>query len=630
MSSALPPPRYSLAISELAAAYRERRLTPLALIDTLLERIAALRAPGLWITLASAESLRAQAQRLEQRDPASLPLYGIPFAIKDNIDLAGVPTTAACPGFAYTPTQSAYVVQRLLDAGALAVGKTNLDQFATGLVGTRSPYGACPNSFDPSYISGGSSSGSAVAVALGLASFALGTDTAGSGRIPAAFNNLIGLKPTCGLLSPRGMVPACRTLDTISIFALSAEDAARVLRVAAGFDEAEPYSRAPPAAAGTATWARGPSPAPFRFGVPRAEQLRYFGNEDYPRLFARAVARLESLGGAAVSIDFSPFLETAELLYAGPWIAERYAAVEATLRAGVALLPVTRSIIEAGAGSSAVQAFRAQYRLAQLRRTSMHVWREIDVLVTPTAGTHYRIEEVESDPITLNTNLGYYTNFMNLLDMAAVAVPTGFTAGGLPFGVTLSAPAWSDEALLAMAARLQRLEGATQGALPCALPPEPDFDWKAAAPEINAGINPGFDGDIDGGIDPGIDVAVCGAHLDGLPLNGQLRERGAVLVARTMSAPCYRFYALPGGPPARPGLVRVAAGGAAIEVEVWRVPDAAFGGFVAGVPSPLAIGKLQLADGRQVCGFLCEPHAVSGAEDITAHGGWRRYLASRL
>jgi allophanate hydrolase len=616
MSSGLPPPRYSLAIAALAAAYRERRLTPLELIEMLLERIAALRAPGIWITLVPAESLRAQARALGQRDPASLPLYGIPFAIKDNIDLAGVPTTAACPGFAYTPTESAYVVQRLLDAGALSLGKTNLDQFATGLVGTRSPYGACPNSFDPRYISGGSSSGSAVAVALGLASFALGTDTAGSGRIPAAFNNLIGLKPTCGLLSPRGVVPACRTLDTISIFALSAEDAAVVLRVGAGFDEAEPYSRAPPTPHFTAPWASSHSRAPFRFGVPRPEQLRYFGNEEYPPLFERAVARLESLGGVAVSIDFSPFIEAAALLYAGPWIAERYAAVEATLRAGVALLPVTRAIIEAGAAPTAVAAFRAQYRLAQLRRTTMRVWGDIDVLVTPTAGTIYRIEEVQADPIALNTHLGYYTNFMNLLDLAAVAVPAGFTGGGLPFGVTLAAPAWSDEALLALAARLQRIEGATSGALPWPLPQEACFAWNPAALGADAGI------------DAGIEVAVCGAHLDGLPLNGQLRERGAVLVARTRSAPRYRFYALPGGPPARPGLVRVASGGAAIEVELWRVPSAAFGSFVAGVPAPLAIGKLELADGRQVCGFLCEAHAVSGAEDITAQGGWRSYLSS--
>jgi allophanate hydrolase len=605
--NAVLPGARSLAISELAAAYRSGSTCPLELVELLLERIGAHGSHHIWISVLPAERLRAQARELAGRDPSTLPLYGIPFAIKDNIDLAGMPTTAACPGFAYMPAQSAFVVQRLIDAGALPIGKTNLDQFATGLVGTRSPYGACANSFDPRYISGGSSSGSAVAVALGLASFALGSDTAGSGRIPAAFNNLIGLKPTCGLLSPRGMVPACRTLDTVSILSVSAEDAARVQRVAAGFDEAEPYSRLAPVSAGSAPWVGGIARPAFRFGVPEPAQLRFFGNQDYPRLFDAALARLVELGGQAVMIDFAPFVETAELLYQGPWIAERYAVVEAALRAGVALHPVTRGVIEAGAGLSAVQAFRAQYRLAQLRRTTERVWREIDVLVTPTAGTIFRIEEVEANPVQLNSQLGYYTNFMNLLDLAAVAVPAGFTAGGLPFGITLAAPAWSDEALLALAARLQRRDGATQGALRSALPQEAGFDWSAAA--------------------AGIELAVCGAHLEGLPLNGQLRERGAVLVARTKSAPQYRCYALPGGPPARPGLVRVASGGAAIELEVWRVPSAAFGSFVAGVPAPLAIGKLELADGRRVCGFLCEAHAVRDAQDITAYGGWRGYLA---
>jgi allophanate hydrolase len=606
VSPALPAGGRSLAIAELGAAYRERRTTPAELVEMLLERIDALPARGIWITLVPPERLRERARGLGGCDPATLPLYGIPFAIKDNIDLAGIPTTAACPGFAYTPSHSAYVVQRLIDAGALPIGKTNLDQFATGLVGTRSPYGACANSFDPRYISGGSSSGSAVAVALGLASFALGTDTAGSGRIPAAFNNLVGLKPTCGLLSPRGMVPACRTLDTMSILSLSAEDAARVQRVAAGFDEAEPYSRAALAPAAAAPWVGVARPA-FRFGVPNPAQLRFFGNTEYPELFATAVARLEQLGGQAVTIDFAPFAETAALLYDGPWIAERYAAVEAALRAGVALHPVTRSIIEGGAAPSALQAFRAQYRLAQLRRTTGRVWRDIDVLVTPTAGTIFRIEQIEAEPLRLNSELGYYTNFMNLLDLAAVAVPAGFTAGGLPFGITLAAPAWSDEALLALAARVQHRDGATQGALPWPLRAEPGFDWRAAA--------------------GGIEVAVCGAHLEGLPLNGQLRERGAVLVARTRSAPHYRLYALPGGPPARPGMLRVAGGGAAIELEVWRVPSAAFGSFVAGVPAPLAIGKVELADGRQVCGFLCEAQAVGDALDISAYGGWRDYLA---
>jgi allophanate hydrolase len=594
----------SLCITDLLAAYRARRTNPVALIEQLLTRITGADDHAIWITLLPPERLLAQARLLADRDPASLPLYGIPFALKDNIDLADVPTTAACPAFAYTPAQSAYVVDRLIEAGAIPIGKTNLDQFATGLVGTRSPYGVCRNSFDPTYISGGSSSGSAVAVALGLASFALGTDTAGSGRIPAAFNNLIGLKPTCGRLSPRGVLPACRTLDTVSLLTLTAEDAALVCRVAEGFDAAEPYSRAGGEALRLAAFAHGP----FRFGVPGAQQLQFYGNDDYARLFDAAALQLERLGGQRVSIDFAPFLETAELLYQGPWVAERYLVIEALLaRDPGALHPVTREIIAAGARPSAADAFRAQYRLQQLRRTTSQVWQQIDVLLTPTAGTIYRIAEVEADPVRLNSRLGIYTNFMNLLDLAAVAVPSGFTGAGLPFGVTLAAPAWSDLQLLRLAARLQRCGTPRLGALPLPLAAAPAFDWDTLA--------------------GGVPIAVCGAHLQGLPLNHQLVDRGAVLLQRTRTASHYRLYALPGGPPERPGLVRVDADGAAIEVEVWALPTAAFGSFVAGIPAPLAIGKLTLADGRQVCGFVCEAHAVRQARDITGFGGWRAYQA---
>src|ERR1700733_3096198 len=407
----------SLSISDLSTAYRERRTTPLALVEELFTRIAAAE-PGIWITRLPQHSLE-YARRLAGQDPASLPLYGIPFAIKDNIDLAGVRTTAGCEQFAYLPEDSAHVVTQLIRAGAMPIGKTNLDQFATGLVGTRSPYGICRNSFNPEYISGGSSSGSAVAVATGMASFALGSDTAGSGRVPAAFNNLIGLKPTCGRLSSRGVVPACRTLDTVSLLTLNAEDAALVCRVAEGFDALEPYSRPIGQPLRLGAFAHGP----FRFGVPRPEQLQFFGNDDYARLFEAAAAHLERLGGERVAIDFAPFLETAQLLYQGPWVAERYIVIEALLRRDpYALHPVTRQIIEAGARPSAADAFRAQYRLQELRRIASQVWRRIDVLLTPTAGTTYRIAEVEADPVRLNTQLGIYTNFMNLLDLAAVAV----------------------------------------------------------------------------------------------------------------------------------------------------------------------------------------------------------------
>jgi allophanate hydrolase len=604
MNAPAPSIAPSLCITDLRAAYRERRTTPLAVVEQLLARIAAAADHRIWITLLPVERVLEQARRLGERDPASLPLYGIPFAIKDNIDLAGVPTTAACPAYAYTPAHSAYVVARLIEAGAIPIGKTNLDQFATGLVGTRSPYGVCRNSFDPAYISGGSSSGSAVAVALGLASFALGTDTAGSGRIPAAFNNLIGLKPTCGRLSPRGMVPACRTLDTVSLLTLTAEDAALVCRVAQGFDAAEPYSRPAGAASRLGAFAAGR----FHFGVPRPEQLQFFGNTEYARLFGVAVSQFERLGGLRVEIDFAPFLETALLLYQGPWVAERYLVIEELLRRDpAAVLPVTRQVIEAGAAPSAADAFRAQYQLQQLRRLTSQAWQRIDVLLTPTAGTIYRIDEVEAEPLRLNSQLGIYTNFMNLLDLAAVAVPCGFTSGGLPFSVTLAAPAWSDFELLRLAARLQRCGAPRLGALPIALGPAPPFDWAA--------------------LSDGIPLAVCGAHLQGLALNHQLLERGAVLLERTVTAPQYRLYALPGGPPARAGLVRVDAGGSAIEVEIWSVPAAALGGFIAAIPAPLGIGKLTLTDGRDVSGFLCEAHAVHGALDITAFGGWRAYQA---
>ena len=622
MSTAAADTPPSLVITDLLAAYREHRTTPEAVLQRIYTRIAAATGHNIWITLLPLEQALAQASRLAARDPKSLPLYGIPFAIKDNIDLAHVPTTAACPAYAYTPEQSAFVVARLLEAGAIAIGKTNLDQFATGLVGTRSPYGACRNSFDPDFISGGSSSGSAVAVALGLVSFALGTDTAGSGRIPAAFNNLVGLKPTCGRLSPRGMVPACRTLDSVSLLTLTAEDAAVVCRVAQGFDALEPYSRRPgqpPRLATATTTANGAAKAAtgsLRIGVPRPDQLQFFGNHEYARLFDAAVAQMLELGGELVPIDFAPFLETAQLLYQGPWVAERYVVAESLLRRDPqAIYPVTRQIIEGGGKPSAADAFRAQYRLQELRRITEQAWQQIDVLLTPTAGTTYRIAEEQADPVRLNSQLGVYTNFMNLLDLAAVAVPAGFTAAGLPFGVTLAAPAWSDFELLRLASRLQRSGAARLGALPLPLGAPPEFDWRTSGGAIPN----------DAPVHDAVSLAVCGAHMQGLPLNHQLLERGAVLLERTLTAPNYRLYALPGGPPARPGLVRVPAEGAAIEVEVWSVPAATVGSFIGGIPAPLAIGKITLANGRAVSGFLCEAYAVSEARDITGFGGWRAF-----
>jgi allophanate hydrolase len=464
----------SLALADLAAAYRDGRTTPVDVVNLVYERIGALPERGIWISLLSRESALEHAMNLTGADPASLPLYGIPFALKDNMDFAGARTTAACPAYAYTASVTAPVVERLMRAGAIPIGKTNLDQFATGLVGVRSPYGACGNSFNPDYISGGSSAGSAVAVALGLASFSLGTDTAGSGRVPAAFNNLIGLKPSLGRLSIRGIVPCSRSIDTVSIFALTAQDAARVCRVAEGFDAADPFSRRIPPAARSIELIR----RPFRFGVPQPHQLRFFGNADYPPLFDAAVARLQRLRGEAVLIDFATFAEASALFVRGPWVAERYLVVEEVLRrAPEALHPVTREVIENGARIPLVEALRVLYRLQELRRLTEPVWDDIDVLVTPTVGTHYLIAAIEADPLRLNLNLGYYTNFMNLLDLAGVAVPAGFTGAALPFGVTLVGPAWSERALLQLAADMQHHETARLGAQNILLPDEPNFDW---------------------------------------------------------------------------------------------------------------------------------------------------------
>ena len=598
------PPIPSFLIRDLQAGYARGAFTPSDVVHTALERIESATDRRAWISRLAPDVLLARARALEERGPAGLPLYGVPFAIKDNIDLARTPTTAGCPEYAYEPAASAHVVERLIAAGAIAIGKTNLDQFATGLVGTRTPYGACRNAFDAAFVAGGSSSGSAVAVATGAVSFALGTDTAGSGRVPAAFNNIVGLKPTRGRLSTRGVVPACASLDCVSIFALTAADAARVLAVAEGFDPADPFARPCPA--------RSPSFGPaLRLGIPRPGQLDFAGDRAYERLFAEAVAMLEQLGAALVEIDLEPFLDTARLLYEGPWVAERCAAVGEFLASHPeAGLPVTRSIILAGARPTAVDAFRASYRLAKLARAAAATWAAVDAMALPTTPTIFRVDEVEADPVRLNGVLGRYTNHVNLLDLAAVAVPTGFRPDGLPFGVTLAAPAWSDHALLALADRLHAAARVPLGALG---QPQPGDDPPQLPP----------------GEPRGLPLAVCGAHMENLALSPQLTSRGARLLARTRTAPAYRLLALPGGPPERPGLLRVARGGASVEVEVWAVPAEALGPFVASVPPPLAIGKVELADGTRVSGFVCEAIAAEGATDITAFGGWRAYLAGR-
>jgi allophanate hydrolase len=542
-------------------------------------RIEAHGNRNVWIHLIPEEETLALAESLNE----DLPLYGQTFAIKDNIDLAGVPTTAACPDFAYTPARSARVVERLIAAGAIPIGKTNMDQFATGLVGTRSPYGACSSVCDARYISGGSSSGSAVAVAAGLVDFALGTDTAGSGRVPASFNNIVGLKPTRGLLSASGVVPACRSLDCVSIFAATCASARAVFEATCAFDPADAFSQRP---GQPKAWpSRG-----FRFGVPSPDLLKFFGDESAPDLYEAAVLRFQHEGGERVGFDARPFLDAGALLYDGPWVAERLAAIREFARSHPdSLNPVVARIIFGAESLTAVDAFEASYRLSALARAAETQWERIDFMLLPTAGAAYTHEQVAADPVGLNTNLGYYANFVNLLNLTAVSIPAGFRSNGIPFGVTLIGPAWSDDALLSTAS----------GSF-------------AYCPE-------GY-----------VPLAVCGAHLTGQPLNDQLTDAGAFLIESGKTSPEYRFYALPGTVPLKPGLVRVPRDGASIEVEVWAIPETRFGQFVARVPPPLAIGTCSLESGRQVKSFLCEPFAVEDAQDITEQGGWREFLRSRV
>jgi allophanate hydrolase len=564
----------NLALSFLRAGFAQGRLDPGAVVEHVLARDAAVADPAIWITPPDAAGLRARAETLRNLpESARGPLFGVPFAVKDNIDVAGLPTTAGCPGYAYTPERSAPVVQRLLDAGAILVGKTNLDQFATGLVGVRSPYGTPRNALAPDRVPGGSSSGSAVAVAHGIVSFALGTDTAGSGRVPAALNGIVGLKPSRGVLSAEGVVPACRSLDCVSIFTTSAADAEAVLELTLGMSDGDAYARAL-VPRDLPAW-RG-----LRVGVPAVPE--FFGDELMEAAFTLAVARARLLGAEIVPIDLAPFAETAALLYGGPWVAERWQAVGAFIAAEPdAVHPVTRRIIVAGREIGAADLFTALHRLEALRRRTGEAWRRMDVLLVPTVPVFPTLAELEADPVGPNTRLGTYTNFVNLLDLAAIAIPSGSRADGLPFGVSLIAPAMTDRALCGLAR-----------------------DW--------AGL---------------VELAVVGAHLAGMPLHHELD--GAPLVERTTTSPDYRLHALAGTVPPKPGLVRTTSGGAPIEVEVYALDALRFGAFTRNVPPPLAIGSVQLPSGRWVKGFVCEPFALEGAEDITAFGGWRAYRAAR-
>lgn len=576
---------------------------PVEVIDEVFARLGRIDDPNIFIHLCDPDRIREAAEALGSYDP-SRPLWGIPFAVKDNIDVAGIETTAGCPAYAYTPTQDAFVVAKLRAAGALVIGKTNLDQFATGLVGVRTPYGAPLNSIDPAIVPGGSSGGSGVVVGHGAVTFSLGTDTAGSGRVPAALNNIVGLKPTLGTLSASGVVPACRTLDTISIFAMTVDDAYAAFAVAEGYDPDDAYSK---------KYAHQSLSAPTtmpRVGIPNANSIKFFGDNAQQAAFERDVSVLSQTGAQIVEIDFAPLYAIAAMLYQGAWVAERHTVIAELLSKDAnAVFPVTRQIIEAAETMSADDAFMGLYRLAELKREAEPLLADLDLLCVPTIPTFATVAELDADPVGPNNTLGTYTNFVNLMDMCGIAVPTAPRTDGRPGSVTILAAAGQDAQVAAVARQFEkdcpRKMGATSYPLaaPAALP--------AAAEDT-------------------IDLAVCGAHMTGLPLNAQLTDLGAQFKQATKTAPNYRFYALAGGPPARPGLVRsLQSHSASIKVEIWSLPKTALGHFMSGIPAPLSIGTVELADGAQVKGFLCEASATADAEEITHLGDWRTFLASQ-
>ncbi|MFC0203959.1 allophanate hydrolase [Novosphingobium soli] len=582
-----------LSAGAIAAAVNAGETTAVAVAQGTFARVEAYASvqPQIWISRATREELLAAAAAVDARVAAGeeLPLAGVPFAVKDNIDVVGFETTAACPAFAYEPQDDAGVIARLLAAGAVCVGKTNLDQFATGLNGSRSPYGIPRNASNLAYVSGGSSSGSSVAVAAGLVAFALGTDTAGSGRVPAAFNHLVGFKPTKGRWSTRGLVPACRTIDCITVFTDKTADARLVDKVIAGFDVADPFSK---------PLADRPLSVK-RIGVPRRGQRVWFGDWESEYLYDRALERLATLG-EIVEIDLAPLLEAAQLLYGGPWVAERTAAMADILAANpLAVDPTVRAVVEPGAAMSAVELFNGIYRMAELKRHADLMWKTIDVLAFPTTGTTYRVAEMLAAPVALNSNLGLYTNFVNLLDMAAIAVPAGVRANATGFGITLIGPADSDGALI---------DAADAYLAVADLPPPPPLDLEGKMQTVK--------------------LAVVGAHLKDMPLHWQLTSRDAEFVGAFETAPSYRLYAMADSVPPKPALV-FSEDGAPIKVEVYELGVAEFGSFVVDVPPPLAIGTVTLADGSTVKGFVAEPRALQGAEDITGLGGWRAYMMTK-
>jgi allophanate hydrolase len=586
----------SVTASQIATAVQSGETSAHAVMVAALERIAAYDAvqPQAWISRFPDAALVEAARAIDARVASgeTLPLAGVPYAVKDNIDVAGLPTTAACPGFAYAPERSAEVVARLEAAGAICIGKTNLDQFATGLVGTRSPYGAPGCVYNLDYISGGSSSGSGVVVAAGLVPFALGTDTAGSGRVPAALNGCIGLKPSKGRWSSRGLLPACRSLDCISVFTADVADARLVDALVAGFDPADPFSRDLPPRSLT-----GDAPV---FGIPLAAQLEFHGDAQSAELFEGALVRCRAMGATIVDVDIAPLLEAAKLLYSGPWVAERAAAVGAFIEQRPdAVHPVVAAIIKSGWRYSGVDTFQGIYTLQQLIRETAALFADCDALLLPTCPTIYTRERLHEEPYALNSRMGLYTAAINLLDLAAIALPAGYRHDHTGFGISLIGPAFSDVALIDLGERLM-----------------------AVAPNVPPPLDLAHREDH-------VKLAVVGAHLEGMPLHWELTTRDARLLARTKTAAAYKLYAIADSVPPKPALVHVGLGGSAIEIEVYELSLTHFGSFVANVPPPLAIGTLTLESGEAVKGFIAEPRAITGAEDITSFGGWRGYMEQR-
>lgn len=597
-----------ITIKELLHRYQSGESTPQKYV---LDSISTIRAisseakDSAWIAIATDAQISMQLKNLElltkEKSISQLPLYGIPFAIKDNIDAYEWETTAACPDFAFKPKKNATVVQKLIDAGAILLGKTNLDQFATGLVGTRSPYGAVPNTFDPQYVSGGSSSGSASVVARGLVCFSLGTDTAGSGRIPAAFNNIVGTKPTPGLVSTEGVFPACKSIDCVSIMTLTAADANIVLDVMKSTDaDRTQESQFHPKPKSINHFGE-----PIRIGVPM--NCQFLDDGRYQKSFTQAIQTARALDVEFVQVDIDPFVKAGKLLYDGPWVAERFAVTENFLNSNPnSFDPSVKQIILSGAPYTASQGFRAIYQLKELEIEAKKAWAECDVILVPSAPNHPTLEDLKNHPISKNSELGMYTNFVNLMRLCAVAVPAGFTEAGMPFGITLIAQEGSDNALLELAAQWQLLFGLTLG----------KSTTKASPAELSIPKNN----------KDSIEIAVVGAHLKGMPLHSQLTDRNARFIKTCKSAKSYRLFALPATSPPKPGLVKTNSKGAAIDLEVYAMPASEIGSFLGLIPAPLGLGNIELDDGTWVKGFICEPYAIEGAKDISDLGGWRAYM----